>query len=69
MLQDRHESVREAVKVSLEQICLETELKNLVISTLNKISSFSITSLFSKDKKIARKEAAELLETIRVLDE
>ena len=68
MLQDKNPSVRKSVKVSLEQLCLENDLKDLVISNLNKISSFSLTSLFSKEKKIARKEATELLETIQVLE-
>ena len=68
MLRDKNPDVRKAVKASLEQLCLSSDLRDLVISSLNKISSFSLGILFSKDKKVAKKEAMELLETINVLN-
>ncbi|HPZ10466.1 MAG TPA: HEAT repeat domain-containing protein [Candidatus Eremiobacteraeota bacterium] len=67
-LKDKEQSVRDAAKISLQELALEVELRDIVIGNLTKLTSFSITALFSKEEKEFQKEGKELLKTIQALD-
>jgi len=68
ILKDKDPSVREAVKVALQKLSLESKVRDEVIDALQKFCSFSLTALFSKEEQALQEEGRELLRTIKILD-